>query len=48
MRAQASPATGPMTSAYTNLLMVLAAERAALAAMESLPVSPDGRQVRAA
>jgi hypothetical protein len=32
---------------HRNLLTVLEAERAALAAMESLPVSPDGRRLRA-
>ena len=33
---------------HRNLLTVLEAERAALAATESLPVSPDGRRLRAA
>ena len=33
---------------HRNLLTVLDAERAALAAKESLPVSPDGRRLRAA
>jgi len=33
---------------HRNLLSVLEAERAALPATESLPVSPDGRRLRAA
>ena len=33
---------------HRNLLTVLEAERAALSATESLPVSPDGRRLRAA
>ena len=33
---------------HRNLLTILEAERAALAATESLPVSPDGRRLRAA
>ena len=33
---------------HHSLLTVLKAERAALAATESLPVSPDGRRLRAA
>ena len=33
---------------HRNLLMVLEAERAALIATESLPVSPDRRRLRAA
>ena len=33
---------------HRNLLTVLEAERAALTATESLPVSPDGRRLRAA
>jgi hypothetical protein len=32
---------------HRNLLTVLKAERAALSATESLPVSPDGRRLRA-
>jgi len=33
---------------HRNLLTVLKVERAALTATESLPVSPDGRRLRAA
>jgi hypothetical protein len=33
---------------HRNLLSILEAERAALSAKESLPVSPDGRRLRAA
>ena len=33
---------------HRNLLTILEAERAALPATESLPVSPDGRRLRAA
>jgi hypothetical protein len=33
---------------HRNLLSILEAERAALTAKESLPVSPDGRRLRAA
>jgi hypothetical protein len=33
---------------HRNLLSILQAERAALTATESLPVSPDGRRLRAA
>ena len=49
MRAQALAGNWAYDLAlHRNLLSILEAERTALAATESLPVSPDGRRLRAA